>query len=1027
MKKHMSYFIVGILVLSGLGAVAIDNNQTGYTEMSENYSMSFSSPIITNFDDEFISVDLGETNSFLMNAGQPVLPKIVKTFELDFGVNNVGVQVIPNNIQEYEVTKEIRPGPTPLPLTTLENSVNIQTKDKEVYESDSAYPTSWFSYNVRCGLNADMERVTHVSIHIFPVQYLPGQGKLNVAESVDITVSYNEPVINPLSGNGEYDLVIIAPPKFEDDLQRLVDHKNSKGVNTIVKITDDIYDEYSGVDEPEQIKYFIKDAIETWDIKYVLLMGGLKSLIWGNPREHTNYGAKDWYVPVRYNNLYDNPKFPLPDNDTIHDPGVISDLYYADVYREGGVFEDWDPNDDGIFFAWDKEGYENDTGIDLLPDVAVGRLACRNSRELKIVIDKIIEHENNAYGKDWFKKIMVGSGDGFLDQEDLNLPWDTKGLPDGQYTIYAQSYNPDNDEGPVDEIHITLDKELPTILTFNHDDHLKFDTYPFDPIAEIVSVSTGDVLGNTDYTYCPTEQEAYCNMFTGWANLSYVDEVLTIRGKSYDPRPYGYTTDIHIWIEDSSESIVFDEWRYDTRMYYEGEWVTGEQELLGVGGGLYYMPEDFEKEILWTSNGLWTEEKDIVKSFNKGMGFIYLNGHGSPSTWGNHIAGIPGNRQNSHITGLSTWELTIPFLPMDTLLNFKKTPVVLVGGCHNSQFNVSLLATLLRLPSMWTYGMPAPETWSWWLARVGKRGAIATIGNTGLGYGVIGVDCNAVGLDGGICIEFLKQYGVEGYDILGETYCQTQINYGTNFDLSLQEHGKTITQWILLGDPSLKMGGYQPPENNFEVTINGNNKPGENIFFETLTQGGNKPDTVEWSFDKNEDGIYDSFQIGESVTEQWEQPGVFWVNVKATYGDEVVTYDTIVEITKDLNKPSRPSGKTTIKAGRSYTYTTSYDDPYEDGDLCFLYDWGDGTLGYSWPHSSGETARATHSWEETGTYEVKVLVIDTFGRISDWSDSLVINVEKSKQVNNYQLLQLLQNFFNNHPNVFPIIRQLLGL
>ena len=69
----------------------------------------------------------------------------------------------------------------------------------------------------------------------------------------------------------------------------------------------------------------------------------------------------------------------------IHDPGVITDLYYADIYKEGGEFEDWDPNDDGIFAAWGLEGVENDT-IDLAPDVCVGRLACRNTKEVRNVV-----------------------------------------------------------------------------------------------------------------------------------------------------------------------------------------------------------------------------------------------------------------------------------------------------------------------------------------------------------------------------------------------------------------------------------------------------------------------------------------------------------------------------------------------------------------------------------------------------------------------------------------------------------------
>ena len=72
-----------------------------------------------------------------------------------------------------------------------------------------------------------------------------------------------------------------------------------------------------------------------------------------------------------------------------------------------------------------------------------------------------------------------------------------------------------------------------------------------------------------------------------------------IRGKSYDPQPYGNVTDIHLWIENDERDIVFEDWRYNTEMYYEGEWVTGDKMLRGKGGALYYMPDTFEKDILW--------------------------------------------------------------------------------------------------------------------------------------------------------------------------------------------------------------------------------------------------------------------------------------------------------------------------------------------------------------------------------------------------------------------------------------------
>ena len=209
----------------------------------------------------------------------------------------------------------------------------------------------------------------------------------------------------------EYDMAIIAPRKFSTRIQPLIDHKNSHGIQTVLKTTEDIYNEYEGRDKPEQIKYFIKDAIESWNISYVLLVGGLKHYIWNNPRDTINYGEKYWYVPVRYSNLVE------PSNYNWYDPGFISDLYYADIYDNNGNFSSWDTDDNGIFGEWnlrDGTSHEKDI-LDLYPDVCVGRLACRNKNEVKVVVDKIITYESQSYGEDWYNKIILAGGNSFHD------------------------------------------------------------------------------------------------------------------------------------------------------------------------------------------------------------------------------------------------------------------------------------------------------------------------------------------------------------------------------------------------------------------------------------------------------------------------------------------------------------------------------------------------------------------------------------------------------------------------------------
>jgi hypothetical protein len=828
MKKIAILFIVGMLIGSAIGAIGTQINKESTQSLSERINTPSIQTRSVNTEG-YLLIELSGTSTFQTTAGQPQLPTIVRTIELPFGVTDIRVSLTPLDITTQHIDQEIKPATQMIPLTSeYQNAAAYATvKDEQIYAMTTPYPETWFTTSTGVGLNKYNQHVTFVTIHYYPIRYIPTTGTLLIANNADISVTYTAPTHTPFPVKSEYNLVIIAPKSFETALQPLIDHKNSYGVATILKTTEDIYNEFAGVDKPEQIKYFIRYAIETWGIEYVLLVGGLKNMVCAKPRDDTNQGSKGWHVPVRYTNLHDNPKFPLAAENTLFDPGVISDLYYADIYEAGGNFSSWDPNGDGVFAAWGKPGVENDTGLDLYPDVALGRLACVSVSEVRTVVKKIITYETTTYGSEWFKKMTVISGDGFLDQKDLNIQWDTTGLPTGAYTIYAQSSNPSAEYGPIETINVTVDKTKETNLTFNQNDNLRINHYPGLPIAEIVSVSEGNVLGNTDFTYTPAENEAYCNEFYFWANMSYLSGVLTIRGKSYDPEPYGNLSSIHVWIKNDTDAIVFEDWRNNLEMYYEGEYTTGEQPLLGRGGALYYMPTEFERNILWASNGGFTGQDDVINAWNEGAGFMFISGHGSPNVWADHYPGVPGNRQYGSITGLEVTTLrpykpffSIPVYPMDTIRNEEKLPIAVVGGCHNSQFNVSMIYGLLdgmiylfpNFPKlhMWSYGTLIPEAFSWRLVRNPHGGAIATMGNTGLGYGMPGIDLTTGGGDSWITIEFFKQYGTEGLDVLGQAYQQTLTSYVNTFDMTdlAAGHPKSVQQWVLLGDPSLKIGGY---------------------------------------------------------------------------------------------------------------------------------------------------------------------------------------------------------------------------
>jgi hypothetical protein len=196
----------------------------------------------------------------------------------------------------------------------------------------------------------------------------------------------------------DYQLLILAPAHFADELEPLVVHKENMGIPTNLVTLEEIYQEMKqGRDKAEQIKYFIKTAIEEQSIQNVLLVGGKKGQL------------PVWYLPVRYVHMDNN-----------WEPHYISDLYYADIYDQHGGFSSWDADGDGVYGEWRRGDYPEDPDINLNPDIAVGRLPCRNQLEVKIMVDKIIDYELNTFGQAWFTKMVVIAGDTYPEHHNPN-------------------------------------------------------------------------------------------------------------------------------------------------------------------------------------------------------------------------------------------------------------------------------------------------------------------------------------------------------------------------------------------------------------------------------------------------------------------------------------------------------------------------------------------------------------------------------------------------------------------------------
>ena len=108
-----------------------------------------------------------------------------------------------------------------------------------------------------------------------------------------------------------------------------------------------------------------------------------------------------------------------------------------------------------------------------------------------------------------------------------------------------------------------------------------------------------------------------------------------------------------------------------------------------------------------------------------------------------------------------------------------------------------------------------------------------------------------------------------------------------------------------------------------------------------------------------------------------------------------VTDNTLITSNHRPNKPSAPTGSAiSVKyyAGPAYAFSTSTTDP--DGDqVKYIFEWGDGRVPTTSDMAvSGAVASKSHTWDNAGSYQVKVKAIDSHGAFSEWSDPLTVTI-----------------------------------
>jgi len=387
-SKNM-VIVVGIIILM-VGMSVVPSAGSSFFEISKLkcYSLAqqheswtttlhFSDPLLQSTD-TFTEILHPESNSKLLTPEYPQLPKYSFTVTFPLGTIIHDVQCVQTSLKILEFQGELKPTPQPQWDGTVSTQAIPLTSEIEVVEGE-LYPSQWFSYRVGAGLKKNTH-VTLCSLHIYPVRVDQERSILEYINSIDIEITYEKPTFSQRFGS-DYDLVIITPEKFSSLVQPLVDHKITIGVPTQLVMVEEIYDgtyfPVQGRDQQEQIKYFIKDALEQWGSEYILLLGSIYEI----PIRTTYYSDMD----------------------------LLSDLYYADLYLPNGSFCSWDSNNNDLFGEC-YHGVEDDI-VDLYPDVYLGRLACAHNYEVKTVVDKIITYEKETYGQEWYDTMLFLGGD----------------------------------------------------------------------------------------------------------------------------------------------------------------------------------------------------------------------------------------------------------------------------------------------------------------------------------------------------------------------------------------------------------------------------------------------------------------------------------------------------------------------------------------------------------------------------------------------------------------------------------------
>lgn len=360
--------------------------------------------------DGYCAIRLGSISN-LPVPGEPALPFLSQRFIIPKGMQLDSISFTPQAASATRLPEPvvyalepIRPGGTP--ESTIPN--------KSIYNSETLFPSTQADI-------VTIQKSSGVSIafvNLFPVQFKGINNELKTtsafkislhlsraasSRSSDFTPIYADRVDTELFGienpnelnrystsrsraSSEAQYLIITNEQFLNakapyTVQDLADRREAQGLTSKIVTVESIYSSTDGVDNPQKIRYFLREAYRDWGVEYVLIAGDVNVV-----------PVRELHPQWRRYGLY---SYPDSYEDSI-ELFVPSDFYYQCLdgpyntpYRsESGVIDN-----DGRYWGT-RTGGENNEVVDLLPELMIGRIPAETPTEFSNWVTKQFRYES---------------------------------------------------------------------------------------------------------------------------------------------------------------------------------------------------------------------------------------------------------------------------------------------------------------------------------------------------------------------------------------------------------------------------------------------------------------------------------------------------------------------------------------------------------------------------------------------------------------------------------------------------------